>query len=484
MKTTSFLMGLGLIATFCSSAIGQGTVNFANLTSTGLNVPVFLSDGATKVTQPYVAQLRGGPDATTMPYVGSAVLFLSGSGAGYFNGGAVTIPSVMGGGVAQVQVVVWDPTLGGTTTGASADQAYAYAIAGHANVWGASAVFPVVTGNPNSVPPGSPGVLSNLTSIVVGCLDCNAYFAGFTSQPTNQTVNAGASVTFTAGANAMPPPAYQWYFNGTPLTGATLSSYQIAATQSTNAGNYWVVLSSTWGVHTSDIAVLTVLVAPSISSGPSSRTAEAGTSVALELSAIGSPAPVYQWFFNNSALPGATDSVLRLSNVQAANSGLYMVTVTNALGATTSDPAALNVVSPVVRQRLPGVVLQGQVGNTVEVQSLEALGNGAWQFLSTLSVTSSPQVYVDFSPTAGQRFYRTKQSSGASGLSLELDMVPNLTLTGPLNHLLAVEGINAVGPTDAWFTIEVVNFTNTGQTYPDVSSIHQPPRVWRIVPWP
>ena len=49
-----------------------------------------------------------------------------------------------------------------------------------------------------------------------------------TSQPTNQTVVADSNVTFTVTATGFAPLAYQWYFNGNALSGATETNYQPA----------------------------------------------------------------------------------------------------------------------------------------------------------------------------------------------------------------------------------------------------------------
>ena len=480
MKTSVFLL---LAGDLCLSAYGQGYVNFANFAG-GLNAPVLFSDGTTKVSGPCVAQLRGGPDTLTLPYLGSPTRFLSGGGAGYFSGGAVVIPGVPGGGVAWVQVVVWDPTLGGTATAASADQAYAYSVSTGLPAWGSSAVFSAVTGDPTSSPPSPPTTLSNLTSIIMGCLDCNVRFFGFTTQPQSQTVNPGTSVSFTAMASAYPPPFYQWFYNGASLPGATQPSYQLANVQPTNAGNYWAVLSGPWGTRTSDIATLTVQSLPSILAGPLTHTAEAGTSTSFAVNATGVPIPNYQWFFNSAPVNGATQSVLLLANLQSANSGLYSVAATNNAGAVTSPPAGLNVIAPIARQAIPTVLLNGEVGTAVNLEGLETPGSGNWQLLSSLTVTSSPQLYFDFNGTPAQRFYRTTQPAGAMAPSLEMQMVPNLTLTAAPNHVIALQGINTVGPTNAWYTVDIVYFTNAGQTYLDISTIHQPPRLWRIIPWP
>jgi Pectinesterase/Immunoglobulin domain/Bacterial Ig-like domain len=68
-------------------------------------------------------------------------------------------------------------------------------------------------------------------------------------QPTNVLVNVGDPVNFsvTEGGCAVPPPTYQWYFNGNPIPGATATNYSIASVTWTNIGYYSVVLSNPGG---------------------------------------------------------------------------------------------------------------------------------------------------------------------------------------------------------------------------------------------
>jgi hypothetical protein len=67
---------------------------------------------------------------------------------------------------------------------------------------------------------------------------------------------------------------------------------------------------------------------------------------------------------------------------------------------------------------------------------------------------------------------------------LNLNFVPAITLTGNIGDSIRLDCINQFGPTDAWVTLDTVTFTNTSQLYFDVSSIGQPPRLYRIVPVP
>jgi hypothetical protein len=53
-----------------------------------------------------------------------------------------------------------------------------------------------------------------------------------------------------------------------------------------------------------------------------------------------------------------------------------------------------------------------------------------------------------------------------------------------VNESLRLDYINAIGPTDAWVTLDTITLTNPSQLYFDVSSIGQPTRLYRIVPVP
>jgi hypothetical protein len=78
------------------------------------------------------------------------------------------------------------------------------------------------------------------------------------SQPQSQTVTAGNSALFSVTATGHPALTYQWYFNGTAITGATASSYSLASAQTGNAGSYTVTVANTLGSVTSNAATLTV----------------------------------------------------------------------------------------------------------------------------------------------------------------------------------------------------------------------------------
>ncbi|MGP8155317.1 MAG: immunoglobulin domain-containing protein [Candidatus Acidiferrales bacterium] len=80
-----------------------------------------------------------------------------------------------------------------------------------------------------------------------------------TTQPTNQTVTAGQTATFSVVAAGSAPLSYQWQKNGANITGATATSYTTPATASSDSGSTFdVVVSNTAGTITSAAATLTV----------------------------------------------------------------------------------------------------------------------------------------------------------------------------------------------------------------------------------
>ena len=169
-----------------------------------------------------------------------------------------------------------------------------------------------------------------------------------TTQPVAQDVKTGLMAKFTVVATGNPLPKYQWRLNGTPITGATLASYSVAASV-LKAGSYDVVVTNTAGSDTSDVAVLTVGIPPVITTKPLAQTVTAGQPVSLVVAASGSDTKTYQWKRNNIAINGATYPTYMIDNVQSANAGSYIVTVTNGYG-TVSSTAVILVVkfAPVI----------------------------------------------------------------------------------------------------------------------------------------
>ena len=162
------------------------------------------------------------------------------------------------------------------------------------------------------------------------------------TQPAGATLLVGASHTFSTVASGTGPLAYQWQIstdggaNYADIPGATDGSYAIGSAGLSDDALYRVVVSNSAGSLASASAALVVRAVPAITAQPAGALLSTGSAYTLSVSATGTPAPAYQWKFNDADIPGATSASLPLT-LSAAVSGAYTVTVSNAAGSVTSS---------------------------------------------------------------------------------------------------------------------------------------------------
>ena len=228
--------------------------------------------------------------------------------------------------------------------------------------------------------------------------------------------------------------------------------------------------------------------APIIVRPPQNQTAEVGCIVTIGVGAVRDSAATYLLYFNQTQLiASSTNGGWTLTNVDFTHSGAYTIVITNVFGAATSAPVALNVIPRVERRTVPAVTLIGQAGDSIGLDFRDSLNSyTTWETMTNVTLSSASQYCFDISePLPSQRFYRAWQMTTPSASPmLDIHMVPALTLTGNVGDTLRLDYINRFGPTDAWVTLDTVTLTEPSQLYFDVSTIGQPPRLWRIVPMP
>src|ERR1035437_608624 len=100
-----------------------------------------------------------------------------------------------------------------------------------------------------------PALIAGLGLIPAGRVTAQPFIY---TQPMSQTVNAGQNVSFTVMATGVPLLSYQWRKGGMNVTGATSDSLTLNNVQTSQAGNYTVVITDFGGSVTSSVAVLTV----------------------------------------------------------------------------------------------------------------------------------------------------------------------------------------------------------------------------------
>ena len=147
-----------------------------------------------------------------------------------------------------------------------------------------------------------------------------------------------------------------------------------------------------------------------IETHPSSQTSYLGKSVSFSVSATnGVPPYGYQWQKDGVQIPGATYSLLVLTNLQATNAGVYTVVVSDTVTNLTSQPATLTINPSGVSIALyAGVTIDGVVGQTYGVQSTLDLSNtNSWVGRTNITLTTPTYLWYDSQPaTQPQTYYR------------------------------------------------------------------------------
>ena len=178
-----------------------------------------------------------------------------------------------------------------------------------------------------------------------------------TTQPTNQSVTAPAAGVFTAAASGSPSPSVQWESappgssTFTPISGATSDTYDTPATTASDTGEQFKALfTNSVSSATTDVATLTVNVAPTITTQPTAQTVTAPATATFSAAATGQPSPTVQWYSEPpgsstfTAIAGATSATYMTPATAATDNGAqYKAEFTNAGGTTATNAAALTV---------------------------------------------------------------------------------------------------------------------------------------------
>jgi hypothetical protein len=170
--------------------------------------------------------------------------------------------------------------------------------------------------------------------------------------PLDQAKKLGKNVSFSVLAAGNSPLTYEWTLNGGNLppgvsnSTSTNISFIIPTTNFAQyGGTYTVTVSNDLGVARAE-AVLIVRDAPAIQAQPISQSVGPGSTVALSVSASGSPPPIYQWRLNGVNIPGAISPTLTLTNISATQGGDYYVAVGNQEDTINSAVAQVVVLTP------------------------------------------------------------------------------------------------------------------------------------------
>jgi sugar lactone lactonase YvrE len=209
------------------------------------------------------------------------------------------------------------------------------------------------------------------------------------SQPVSLTALPGSSAAFTVSAMGTATLYYHWMQNGAEIASATTTKYTIVNAQSTNAGAYTVWVTNSVGAITSSVATLT-LGNVWFKAQPQNAIVAAGYNSSLSASATGITAVTYQWLKNGSAISGATNSSLTVSNVSTTDAGAYSVLASAGSYQATSSNAMLTVIAPYTFG-----TPAGQPPSSGNRSQLDGVGSAARFYApSGLAVDPAGNVYV------------------------------------------------------------------------------------------
>lgn len=122
------------------------------------------------------------------------------------------------------------------------------------------------------------GITQQKVVLAVGSGAATPVAPSISTQPSNQTVTAGQTATFSVVATGTGPLAYQWHLNGGDIAGATGPSYTTPATTLGQTGSYTVTVSNGAGMVLSSAASLTVNAPAGGGGGSTTTTFQQGPS--------------------------------------------------------------------------------------------------------------------------------------------------------------------------------------------------------------
>ena len=296
-----------------------------------------------------------------------------------------------------------------------------------------------------------------------------------TTQPAPVSVFVTQTATFSVGATGTGTLAYQWFTNttsstsgGTPISGATSSSYTTGALTTANTGTFYYVTVTdpdcTGTTLTSNTAELTVsatdtAVPPTIVVQPIGETATVGGTAMFSVTASGSGTLSYQWYQvpftkNQLTVPtageliqGATSSTYTVpasATMQSNDGDNYFVLVTNQFGQAVSSRVTLAVGA--------GILLQ----ITAEPQTDFVATNTLASFSTTATCTGCIPAYQWFwFPPKMTTAVALTDGAGTGALA-------GATVVGSATSSLTLENAPATASTGIFYA--VVTSTSDGST--------------------
>ncbi len=210
--------------------------------------------------------------------------------------------------------------------------------------------------------------------------------------PNSVTLDVGQSQLFTSGvAGGTAPYFYQWYLDDSPVSGAIYSTWTFLPTVAGSHSVYVKVTDSVGAQAISNTVAITVNDQPSVTISPASITLDVGQSQLFTSNVVGGTSPfAYQWYLNDSAVSGATNSLWTFTPSSAGSYNIY-VNVTDSAFFT-------------AQSSLAEVTVNAALSVTISPSSATLDEGQSQLFASAVSGGTEPysyQWYLDDNPVSG-----------------------------------------------------------------------------------
>lgn len=269
-------------------------------------------------------------------------------------------------------------------------------------------------------------------------------------QPDDRPIVVGQSADFFSGT----PPAY--FVRLTP-NGSLDASFSV------RGSSIWhdFMLADNGELLSNDAAGYLhrymALPAPTIAAQPTAQAVVSGTTIQLQVTAAGEGPFTYQWFKDGAPLVGSTGATLTLASAQPAAAGVYTVTISNAGGSVTSQPALVSVTA----RSTAGSVFGPLPGNAGAF-AIHVRADGTGAFIAFRSATRTAYVARQFTVGADRRFKFTALAYGAPA-EATVEVEGGFAPDGSLSATLAGLALTAAPATTSGGTTALAGFYTCGE---------------------
>ena|GEM_PF-1166565 len=326
---------------------------------------------------------------------------------------------------------------------------------------------------------------SDSTSISV--LSVNTLPAITAQSSSSLTFCEGNSMNLSITASGTAPLTYKWYKNSSEIAGATNNTYTISSVATSNAGNYYCIVTNSCGYQQSNTMAVAVNTSPVITAQTSNSTRCVGQQMLFSVTATGTPTPTFQWYKDNSIISGATNNQYNISSVTTGSAGNYYCVVTNVCGTATSTQITLTVNQAPSISTHPGslTVCSGQSSTlTVNASGTSPLSYQWYKNSTQISGATNYFYTISSTATSDAGSYYCVVSNGCGSVqsnssTLTVNTAPAITaqsgsatLCSGQSNQFSITASGTPTPTFQWYfnNSAITNATNNTYSISSVST--------------